>query len=65
LQADARDPSRVYSATEFDGNGDPVKRVDFAGRTGDPLPHEHPYDPATKGFGDKRPLNEGSGHFQG
>jgi hypothetical protein len=61
LQRDARDPSRVYSATEFDDNGDPVKRVDFAGRAGDRLPHEHPYEPATKGFGDKQPLNVWSG----
>jgi len=57
LQPDARDPSRVYSATEFNAAGDPVRRVDFAGRAGDSLPHEHPYDPETKGFGPKRPLD--------
>ncbi len=64
LQADARDPSRVYSATEFDENGNPLNRVDFAGRRGDPVPHEHRYDPATKAFGDKHPLNVGSVHPQ-
>jgi len=59
LQPDAQDSSRTYSATEFDAEGNPVKRIDFAGRKGDPLPHEHPYNPATKGFGDKQPLNTG------
>jgi hypothetical protein len=47
---------RIYSATEFDANGNPVRRVDFAGRKGDPLPHQHKYNPETKGFGDKEPL---------
>ena len=50
LQLDKKDPSRVYSATEFDANGQPVKRIDFAGRKGDPIPHEHIYDPANKQF---------------
>jgi hypothetical protein len=50
LQFDKKDPSRVYSATEFDANGNPVKRIDFSGRKGDPIPHQHMYDPATKGF---------------
>jgi hypothetical protein len=59
LQPDARDPSRTYSATEFDENGQAVKRVDFAGRKGDTLPHQHPYDPKTKGFGSKEPLDNG------
>jgi hypothetical protein len=59
LQPDARDPSRTYSATEFDENGQAVKRVDFAGRKGDTLPHQHPYDPNTKGFGSKEPLDNG------
>lgn len=57
LQPDAKDPSKTYSATEFDQNGQAVKRVDFAGRKGEVIPHEHPYDPATKAFGDKRPLS--------
>jgi hypothetical protein len=50
LQRDAQDESRVFSATEFDGQGNPVRRVDFAGRQGDTLPHSHSYDPTTKGF---------------
>jgi hypothetical protein len=57
LQRDAMDPNRVYSATEFDAAGQPVKRIDFAGREGDALPHQHPYDPSTKGFGPKEPLD--------
>ena len=56
LQPDAVNPGRPYSGTEFDANGVPVKRVDFSGRKGDPLPHLHPYDPNTKTFGPKEPL---------
>ena len=57
LQPDKKDPSRTYSGTEFDDEGNPVKRVDHAGRKGDELPHEHKYNPETKGFGPKEPLN--------
>jgi hypothetical protein len=57
LQRDAQDPGRTYSATEFDAAGNATKWVDFAGRQGDALPHQHAYDPATKGFGDKKPLD--------
>jgi hypothetical protein len=56
LQPDAVNPGRTYSGTEFDSNGIPVKRVDLAGRKGDVLPHQHPYDPATKALGPKEPL---------
>jgi RHS repeat-associated protein len=56
LQRDRVDPSRNFSATEFDEHGHPIKRIDFAGRKGDPLPHQHRYDPKTKGFGPKEPL---------
>ena len=55
LQYDARDPNRIYSATEFDAAGNPVRRIDFAGRRGEALPHHHVYDPGTKGFGPKQP----------
>jgi RHS repeat-associated protein len=58
LQPDAVDSGRTYSATEFDANGQPVRRVDFAARTGQDLPHQHPYNPSTKGFGDKQPLDD-------
>jgi hypothetical protein len=58
LQPDAKNPGRTYSATEFDANGQAVKRVDFAGRKGDQLPHQHEYDPATKGFKEKKPLDQ-------
>jgi hypothetical protein len=44
LQKDARDPSRTYSATEFDDDGNPVQRIDFAGRRGDEVPHAHKWD---------------------
>jgi RHS repeat-associated protein len=57
LQRDAQDPGRIYSATEFDAAGNATKRVDFAGRQGDVLPHQHAYDPVTKAFGDKKPLD--------
>ena len=57
LQRDAQDPGRTYSATEFNAAGEATKRIDFAGRQGDVLPHQHAYDPATKGFGDKQPLD--------
>ena len=53
---DKRDPNRPYSSTEFDANGNAVGRTDFAGRPGETLPHYHPYDPGTKGFGPKGPL---------
>lgn len=56
LQRDAVNPNRVYSGTEFDAAGNPMKRVDFAGRKGDAVPHQHPYDPATKAFGPKESL---------
>ena len=56
LQYDGRDPKRIYSATEFDRNGRTVGRTDFAGRKGQEVPHYHPYDPSTKGFGAKQPL---------
>ena len=56
LQPDARYPGRTYTATEFDGNGEPVNRIDFAGRSTDRVPHEHRYDPATKALGEKQPL---------
>jgi hypothetical protein len=55
LQYDARDPNRIYSGTEFDAAGNPVKRIDFAGR-GEAVPHQHPYDPGNKGFGPKGPM---------
>ena len=55
LNRDAVNPDRIYSAVEFDGNGNPVGRTDFAGRPGDTLPHYHPYDPKTGGFGKKIP----------
>lgn len=58
LQRDAVDPTRIYSATEFNSQGNAVRRIDFAGRSGDVLPHEHLYDPQTKGFGPKMPLSE-------
>ncbi|MEP6539528.1 MAG: RHS repeat-associated core domain-containing protein, partial [Bryobacteraceae bacterium] len=58
LQPDAKNPGRTYSATEFDANGKAVKRTDFAGRKGDQLPHQHEYDPATKGFKEKKPLDQ-------
>ena len=58
LQVDARNSGRVYSATEFDETGKAVKRIDFAGRKGDTLPHQHSYDPSTKGFGPKEPLDK-------
>jgi hypothetical protein len=50
LQMDKKDPNRVYSGTEFNQNGQAVKRTDMAGRKGDPLPHEHTYNPTTKAF---------------
>ncbi len=56
LQRDAGNSGRIYSGTEFDANGVPIKRVDLAGRRGDTIPHEHPYDPNTKTFGPKVPL---------
>jgi hypothetical protein len=56
LQPVAVDRGRTYSATEFDGDGNPVKRVDLAGRMGDSLPHEHRYNSTTNSFGDKQPL---------
>src|SRR5262249_52932832 len=56
LQQDAKDPSRTYSATEFNDQGEAVKRVDFAGR-GEEVPHEHPYNPQDQSFGDKHPLS--------
>ena len=30
--------------------------MDFAGRKGDAIPHQHEYNPANKGFGEKTPL---------
>ena len=57
LQRDARNPERVYSAVEFDASGAPVKRIDFAGRAGDSVPHQHRYNPRTKGFERKEPLD--------
>lgn len=57
LQPDAKNPARTYSATEFDANGQPVRRVDFAGRQGDTIPHQHEYDPGRKTFEkEKKPL---------
>jgi hypothetical protein len=56
LQPDAVDPKRIYSGTEFDAQGKPVRRVDLAGRRGEPVPRAHPYNPETKGFGPKQPL---------
>jgi RHS repeat-associated protein len=57
LQPDAKNPERTYSATEFDANGKPVRRIDFAGRKGDTVPHQHDYDPAKKTFEkDKKPV---------
>jgi RHS repeat-associated protein len=50
LQPDAKKPGRVYSATEFNGQGQPVKRIDFAGRKGQQVPHQHRYDPQKKTF---------------
>jgi hypothetical protein len=52
LQFDKKDPSRVYSATEFDENGQPVRRIDFAARSGQELPHEHVWIPGTNKFSD-------------
>jgi RHS repeat-associated protein len=57
LQPDRLDPKRIFSGTEFGSQGTPVRRVDFSGRPGDPLPHQHPYDPLTKAFGPKEPLS--------
>lgn len=54
LQFDAKIPNRVYSATEFDANGMAVRRLDFAGRRVDPLPHWHDYDPITQEFVDPK-----------
>jgi RHS repeat-associated protein len=50
LQPDAKNPSRTYSATEFNNKGEAQKRTDFAGRKGDTVPHTHDYDPKTKSF---------------
>jgi hypothetical protein len=58
FQFDKKDPNRVYSGTEFDANGQAVKRVDLSGRKGDPIPHEHPYDAKDKSFGPKQPLQQ-------
>jgi hypothetical protein len=57
LQMDKKDPTRTYSGTEFDANGKAVKRVDFAGRQGDELPHEHPYNANDQSFGPKQSLS--------
>ena len=56
LQMDARNPSRIYSATEFNQE-QTVKRIDFAGRPGDELPHQHMYNPDIQSFGPKGPLS--------
>jgi hypothetical protein len=55
LQFDKKDPNRVYSGTEFDANGQAVKRTDFSARKNQPLPHDHSYNPETKGFEEKKP----------
>lgn len=57
LQFDAKDSSRIYSATEFDAHGNPVRRIDFAARSGQDLPHSHEWDPAKGTFSkEKVPL---------
>jgi hypothetical protein len=59
LQFDAQDSSRVYSATEFDENGNAVQRTDFAGRKSNELPHSHDYNQDTQGFDKtKKPVNQ-------
>jgi hypothetical protein len=50
LQFDAKDKGRIYSATEFGANGQPVKRIDFAARNGQPVPHSHAWDPDKQKF---------------
>jgi len=56
LQRDAKDPRRVYSGTEFDASGQAKKRVDHAGRPGQPLPHEHDYNAKNQRFEPKKPV---------
>ncbi len=50
LQKDKKDLSRIFSGTEFNGNGQAVKRVDHAGRPGDLLPHQHSYNSGNQAF---------------
>jgi hypothetical protein len=57
LQRDKKDPRRIYSGTEFDINGNPVRRIDLTGRRGDEIPHQHRYDSKTKEFLEKESLD--------